>query len=606
MPGYTGKLLKVDLSRGTSEIRVLSGEDQFRYIGGRGLGAKIMWDDQPAGLDPHDEKSLLLILTGPLTGLAPGGAQTCIAGKSPETGMTILHSLTGGQFGPELKFAGYDGVIVTGRSPEPVYLSINNGQVEIREAKKYWGLNTFRTTAGLKEEIGEPLSRVLCIGTAGENLVRFASIQQEYFRSAARGGGGALMGSKNLKAVVVRGTGGINPADPGRFFAARREVLDKLLRDRSETMRGYKLSRWGSTVSQIAHSDVSEVNIKNYREAYWEEIDRVGGLAYERRLKVKSRSCFSCPIGCMQLGVIRSGHRAGKIVNPDFDSSGTIGPGLMLQSVEESSYLSRLGDELGMDDASLGNVIGFVMECFEKGLVTKQDLGGLEPRWGDAAAAEKMMLMIARREGFGSHMAEGVKYLAGKIGRGSASFAMHVKGLEFAGYAPQAHPDRGLQYAVGDRGGCHHYGLNINEQDRRAWADSLTVCTWHHAFVRPEQYLELLNYATGLDYQLSDWPLVAERILILSRSYNIREGMVPLKDDILPGRVHDEPLTWGPRAGAAYAREKFIEDRLRWYLARGCDGEGVPTGEKLSGLGLEFCLPVLEEVRRNWERPAAR
>jgi len=605
MPGYTGKLLKVDLSQGVCEETPLHQEDCFQFVGGRGWGAKILWAEQPVGLDPLHEKSLLLILTGPLTGLAPGGAQTCIVGKSPQTG-TILHSLTGGQFGPELKFAGYDGIVITGRSPEPVYLFINDGQVEIREAKNYWGLDTFQASNRLKEDLGDPLVRVLCIGPAGEALVKFASIQQEYFRAAARGGGGALMGAKKLKAIVVRGTGRITPAHPEKFFAARRRVEEKLLADRSQTRRGYYLSRWGSTISQIAHSDVGELDVKNYREAYWEKVDRVGGLAYERRLKVKSRGCFSCPVGCMQLGVIRRGSWRGKLVNPDFDSSGTLGPGLMLQSIEESAYLSRLGDELGMDDASLGNVIGFVTECFEKGLLTKEELGGLEPKWGDAAAAEQLVYMIARRDGFGHHMAEGVKHLAQLIGRGAQSFAMHVKGLEFAGYAPQAHPDRALQYAVGDRGGCHHFGLTIDEQNLRAWADSLTVCTWHRAFVKPEQYLELLNSAIGYDYQLADWPLVAERILLLSRAYNIREGMVPLSDDVLPARVHDEPLTWGPKAGAVYPRERFFEDRRLWYRARGCDEEGVPTQGRLVQLGLEFCVDTLQEVRQNWENPEAR
>lgn len=606
MAGYTGKLLEVDLSRGTIEVRPLKDEYRAGYIGGRGMGARILWDKQPPGLDPLDEKSILLILTGPLTGLSPGGAQTCVVGKSPETGCTILHSLTGGQFGPDLKFAGYDGIIITGQSPDPVFIYVNDGRVEIREAGDLWGRDAFQTEAGLRERLGEPGARVLCIGPAGEKLVKFASIQQECFRSAARGGGGALMGSKKLKAIVVRGTGGISPAFPDRFFEARRTVLEQLLWGRRGTLRGYKLSRWGSTISQIPHSDVSEVDIKNYREAYWDDIDGVGGLAYERRVKAKSRSCFSCPIGCMQLGVIRTGPRSGKIVNPDFDSSGTIGPGLMLRSVEESSYLSRLGDELGMDCASMGNVIGFVTECFEKGLVTARDLGGLNPKWGDAGTAEKLIRMIAGREGFGHHMAEGVRRLSEVIGGGSHSFSMHVKGLEFAGYAPQAHPDRALQYAVGDRGGCHHYGLSPDEQNRRAWSDSLTACTWHHAFVSPDQYLEMLNYATGSDYRPSDWPLVAERILMITRSYNIREGMVPLRDDVLPDRVHDDPLTWGPRNGAAYTRERFAEDRGNWYRLRGCDGEGVPKAEKLAALGLDFCVPVLEEVRRGWGKPESK
>lgn len=586
--GYTGKLLKIDLTTG----KVQESDEHLRYahdlIGGRGLGSRLLWEMLSAGADPLAPENPLMFLTGPLTGIAPGAAHTTLVFKAPNSGITLGHAITSAQWGTELKSAGYDGVIITGQSAKPVFIAIEDKQVAIREADALWGTRTIETEVLLKSQLGDPRWRVLCIGPGGENLVRFASIQQEYFRSAARGGTGTLMGSKRLKAIAVRGHKSIPVAQPQEYAARYSEVLAKLHGGKTTKRRGYTLGRWGSTMSPDADSDISELDVRNYREGYWKDVDMISGFAYERRSKVRSRSCYNCPMACMQTGVLREGEHAGTLTNPDFDSFGTIGPGCLITDYAGAQYLSALGDDLGLDDTTLGNVVGFAIECYEKGLLTKADCDGLELKWGDVKVMENLWHKIARREGIGNLLADGVREAAAKIGRGSEKFAMHAKGVSLAGYAPQAHPDRALQYAIGDRGGCHHYGLDIAEQNARAWADSLTCCSWHRAFLAPADYLGLLSLATGWEVAPEDWDATAERILMMARVYNLREGMVPERDDVLPARIHDEPLTQGPQAGAHYAREDFLRDRAQWYGARGCDEKGYPTRETLDKLGLGF------------------
>lgn len=602
---YQPKLLEIDLA-GRDAVTAHVDEEWVRdFIGGRGLGARMLWSRQAPLLDPLDPGAEVYLLTGPLTGVAPGGAQLCIVFKSPETEVTIGHSLTGANWAAELRAAGWDGVILRGQSPDPVYIQIKNDQVAIRDARHLWGMGTFETEVALKREVKDPSARVLSIGSAGENLVRFASVQQEFFRSAARGGAGAVWGSKRLKGIVVRGTNPVFPSRSDRVssdrleraFSARREIEKNLTEARSSKRRGYYLTRWGSSMSLVPHSDIAELDVKNYREAYWVEIDRVGGLAYEERVRARSRSCFGCPLGCMQLGAIKKGPYAGKLVNPDFDSTGTIGPGLLVTDLEAMVYLSRWADDLGLDAASLGNVTGFAMECYEKGLLTSADLDGIDLRWGKVKAIQALWEKIVRREGIGDLLAGGVRGAAQAIGRGSLDFAMQVKGLEFAGYAPQAHPDRGLQYAVGDRGACHHYGLTVAEQNHRAMADSLTVCTWHRAMISPDLYLQLLNAVTDWGYTLDEWEPAGERILLMARAYNIREGMVPARDDVLPERVHRDALTRGKKTGAVYSREQFLADRAAWYAERGCDEAGLPGAERLKQRRLGFLVPYMEEAR---------
>ncbi|KJS88280.1 MAG: aldehyde:ferredoxin oxidoreductase [Peptococcaceae bacterium BICA1-8] len=592
------RLLEINLSDRTIAVIELPSEWIREYIGGRGLGTRMLWERTKQEADPLAPEAEMYILTGPLTGVIPGGAHICLTFKSPLTGNTIGFSVTGAQWGPELKYAGYDGIILKGKSLKPVYLMIKDDVVEIKDAGHLWGTTTWQTQQLIKEELKDDHFKVLAIGPAGENLVSFASIGQEQFRAAARCGSGTVWGSKGLKAVAVRGTNPVRTFDLPGVIKARGELEKLLLSNRTNHPRGYELVRYGNSISLTAHNDEGRLVTKNYQEGYFEGINEVGGLKYDLRYYAKSRSCFGCPLGCMKLGMVRDGIFAGNIVCPDFDSTANIGPGCNIPDLGSMVYLSRWADEQGLDATSLGNITGFAMECYEKGILSLEDLDGIKLEWGNTAAILELWRKIVNREGIGDILAKGVKYAAQAIGNGADKLAMHCKGVEFPGFVPQGGHKKGLQYAISDRGPCHHYGSTIDEQNQRVWADSLTVCSWQRRLVDPQIYMDLLKTVMGWDIELTEWDVTAERMLLLARAYNIREGIIPEKDDILPERVHTEPLTKGKKAGSVYPLEKFIADRLRWYEERGCDATGVPKIEHLEEIGLAFTIPVINKFTR--------
>jgi len=594
--GYAGQILYVDLISGDTKTEPIDQELARQFIGGRGLGAKMLWDSLAPGTDPASPDSPLMFLTGPLAGVVPMGAQTCIVFKSPKTKITLGHPTTGPHWGPELKFAGYDGVIVSGKSDKPVYVYIEDGNVELRDAAHLWGKGILETWNTLRAELG-PRVQSMCIGPAAENGVLYSSIHAEPFRSAARGGSGYLMGSKNLKAVAVRGTGAITIARQKEFRELFSLIYGRMSGGRRTSRHGYAFSRWGSYYSGMAWSDVSTLDVKNFREGYWEEMDKISVLQFEWRNKVKSRGCNGCPIACMQHGVIREGPYAGHVVNPDFDSTQCIGAGCLVTDLDGLLYLQQLGDDLGFDNISLGGVTGFAMECYEKGILTKNDLDGIELTWGYVPAMIELWKKILNRDGIGALLAQGVKEASEQVGQGSEKFAMHAKGLEYGAYTGQKRHARALQYAVGDRGGCHHYGQTWEEQNVRVWSDSLLMCTWARSYMNPPSlYVDLLNAVTGWNLDPGDFNTWAERMLVMARSYNIREGMNPLEDDVLPERVHSDAFTQGPEAGALYPREEFVKDRTDFYHRRGCDDNGVPTEQHLTELGLDFVIPAIHDA----------
>jgi aldehyde:ferredoxin oxidoreductase len=596
--GYAGQILYVDLNSGNSRTEPLDRELAHQFIGGRGLGARMLWDELGPGADPSSPESPIMFLTGPLTGIVPAGAQTCIVFKSPKTNITLGHPITGAHWGPELKFAGYDGVVVVGKSDKAVYLFIDDGSVEVRDAAHLWRKGILETWETLREELG-PRTRIMCIGPAGENGVLYSSVHAEPFRSAARGGGGYLMGSKKLKAVAVRGTGSINIARKREFKDLLSLIVGRIGEGRRTSQHGYPFSRWGSYYSGMAWSDMSTLDVKNFREGYWHEIDKISVLQFEWRNKVKSRGCYGCPLACMQHGVIREGSYAGNVVNPDFDSTQCIGAGCLVTDLDSLLYLHQFGDDLGFDNISLGGVTGFAMECYEKGVLTKNDLDGIELTWGNVPAILELWKKILNRDGIGELLAQGVREASEKIGQGAEKFAMHTKGLEYGAYTGQKHHARALQYAVGDRGGCHHFGQTWEEQNARVWSDSLLMCTWVRPYMSTPSflYIDLLNAVTGWNLASSDFNTWAERMLIMARSYNIREGMKPLKDDVVPERVHSDAFTQGPEAGSLYPRDEFVKDRADFYHRRGCDDNGIPTDQHLTNLGLDFVIPVIREMK---------
>ncbi len=602
--GYTGKILNINLTDSSVEKTALNYDDARSFIGGRGLMNKLLWDRFKPGTGPFSEGNLLMIFTGPLTGVLTGN-RTIIRFKSPltatKTGVNLMgHTATGGNFAPELKFAGYDGIIVEGKAENPVYLYVNDGDVEIRDARHLWGKTTFATEVKIKEETS-PFTRVLSIGPAGENLVRYASINQEYFYTGARCGGGAVMGSKNLKAVAARGTQDIPLDNPEECLELEKEAIKMITSDPTTT---YARKRWGSTIANISSSDSSTGPLKNWRESYWEDdIEKGGPLQFESRCRVKNRGCYACPMPCNQLGVIREGPWAGTFDIPDYDSTDLLHPNCMITDHNGVYALSSYLDASGLDSISTGNTLSWAMECYEKGILTKEDLDGVDLTWGNVPAMFEMVNKIRRREGIGDLLAEGIRIASEKIGKGSEKFAMHCKGVEWGvgGAGNNRDSRETFCYVMSDHGGAHLYGTTVEGQNRFAVSDSLTVCIRNVRDLSLEIIAKALKAATGWDLISSqeEWDKFADRVLILERAWNIREGLRPDRDDNLPDRVFEEPLTLGPKAGtpaALYDREQFEKDKQEWYSARGCDEHGVPTKETLRNLGLDFTIPQLEGI----------
>jgi aldehyde:ferredoxin oxidoreductase len=602
--GYVGRILDVDLTDGTVKNTPLDLTDARRFLGARGIMTKLLWDRIKPGTQGFDPENMIMFFTGPLTGLLSGN-RTIIRFKSPlsatSTGLNLMgHTSTGGNWGPELKYAGFDGVIVKGRAEEPVYIYVKDREAEIRSAKHLWGCSVFETEEKLKKEI-DPKLRVLQIGPAGEKLVRYASINQEYFYSGSRCGGGAVMGSKNLKAIAVRGTLDI-PVQDFDALLQLEKVFHRMLR--SDEAYVYGRYRWGSTTANISSNDSSTGPLKNWREAFWgDDIERGGPLQWESRCRVKNRGCYGCPTPCNQLGIIREGPWAGTFDIPDYDSTDLLHPNCMVTDPNGVYALSSFLDSMGLDSISTGNTLSWTMECYEKGILTKEDLDGVELNWGDVNAMFKMVRKIVRRDGIGNLLAEGIRISSEKVGKGSDKFAMHCKGVEWGvgGAGNNRDQRETFCYVMSDRGGVHLYGTNIEGQDNFAIADSLTLCIRNVRYLDAETVGKALKASTGFDYinTQEDWNHLAHRLIILERTWNIREGLVPERDDILPERVFTEPLTLGPKAGTAtatYDREKFEEDKQTWYKARGCDTHGIPMKKTLIDLDLAFVIPTLEKT----------
>ncbi|MFC1899925.1 aldehyde ferredoxin oxidoreductase family protein [Chloroflexota bacterium] len=602
--GYAGQILEIDLTENTVTKTPLDIDDAKNFLGARGIMTKLLWDRMEPGVTPFSPDNLIMFFTGPLSGLLAGN-RTIVRFKSPltstSTGEGLMgHSATGGQWASELKYAGFDGIVVRGKAEEPVYIFVKDGEAEIRKADHLWGRSIIETEVKLKEEI-DPFVRVLQIGPAGENLVRYACINQEYFYSASRCGGGAVMGSKNLKAIAVRGTLDIPVSDFDQMLALEDEAHQKL---RSDATNVYSRARWGSTTANIRSSDSSSGPLKNWRESYWgDDVESGGPLQWESRCRVKNRGCFGCPMPCNQLGIIREGPWAGTFDIPDYDSTDLLHPNCMITDPNGVYALSSFLDRVGLDSISTGNTLSWTMECYEKGILTKDDLGGIDLTWGNVPAMFEMVNKIVKREGIGDLLADGVRIASEKIGKGSENFAMHCKGVEWGvgGVGNNRDQREAFCYVMSDHGGVHLYGNTMEAQESMAISDCLTTCVRLTRSLGFELWGTALKAATGWDGYTSkeDWARLAHRLLIMERAWNIREGLVPDRDDILPERVFTEPLTLGPKAGtpaAIYDRKKFEEDKQTWYQARGCDKHGIPTKKTLRDLNLDFVIPVLEKT----------
>ncbi len=592
-----GKILEINLTEGTFSERGLSEEEINLFIGGKGVGAYLLYKEVRS-VDPLSEENVLLFLTGPLTGTPfPASGRMVVVTKSPLTGL-YLDSHVGGKFGPELRKAGYDGLVIKGKAEIPVYIWIENGNVEIRDAREIWGLGVEESVEKVRLFTRSDAS-VACIGPAGENLVRFATISfdkdSDPFRAgiAGRGGAGAVMGSKHLKAIAVKGSGKIELYDEKAFGDLCSRLTRSILNnDFIHTRRVIGTSYW---VDPVCRNGI--LPSYNFKQGFITPIYGLLGtnLRYYAKRDV---SCFNCPIACGKVMRVKSGRE----VKIEYESIALLGSNDGIDNIRDLAEAVCLCNELGLDSISTGVVIGFAMECSEKGFLSEA------PSFGDLDGQLSLIKDIAYRRGIGDLLAEGVKRASEELGRETQRFAMHVKGLEIPGYEPRASWGMALAYATSDRGACHQRAWTVRAeidgglkrfstegvadfvkevQDERAVAFSLIVCDFLPISV--EDMIEALKFSVGVNLSGEEYLRVGERIWNLARLFNIRETGISRKDDTLPPRVFEEGLPLPPRGErkARLPKKEFDSMLDEYYRLRGWNANGIPEKWKVRELSLD-------------------
>lgn len=608
-----GKMLRVDLSRGTFSQEMVNRSDVQQVMGGRGLGALILYREVPKGIDPLSPENKLIFTTGPLGGTnSPGNSKIVLNTKSPLTGL-YLFSVSGGYFGAELRRTGFDGIIVEGKAKNPVFLYIKDGIPGLRDASHLWGLGTLTTQQLIQEELHEDV-RISCIGPAGERMIPYASSINER-RALGRGGGGAVMGAKNLKAVVVKGGQASFIADPARFSEAVKKSFQEVKANR---YTNEVFSQLGSPAMVSLMNETGIYPIKNFREAASPEAWKVSGEELRKNYLVKDNACSTpCPVKCSKYFVVKEGRKAGVFSEgPEYETlysfGGTMG-NFDLASIIE---IDALCDDFGLDTISTGVSIAFAMECFERGILTKKDTGGLDLRFGNMEAVLSLVRDIAFNQGFGAVIGQGTKRMADQFGQGSEVFAMNCKGMEIGGYDPRGVKGMALVYAVGPRGGCHHAGgfpifpevmsdkfnrfsegkeksvLVANTRNRRVAAcDSFTMCSFVAIGVTDSTISDLISSVSGIELSPEEIYKMGERISSIERMFNCREG-IRRKDDTLPQRLLTETIPSGPTKGQTINLDRMIDD---YYTHLGWDLKtGIPSSEKLQEMGLDWMIPDIQ------------
>ena len=618
MRGYCGKILDIDLSDGRVKTIRLEEEVLREYVGGRGLAAKILWDrlgERWDEIEPLGPENVLTVLTGPLTGYIPGG-RICISGKSPLTN-GIIGSTAGGEFPIELKCSGFDGILITGKSEKPVYILINDENVELRDASKIWGLDGKQTVKAITREVRGLLSMrepkygkwkepsILYIGPAGENMVRTAAVMQKWSHACGYGGYGAVMGSKNLKAIAAKGTGPLPEVyDEESMKSLLKEIIE-------ETIKSGTPSIWGTTTGgyNVGYKTSSEP-IRNWQEE-WHDEKSVGADRFAWRFWVKRYwSDFGCPVACLKIAAIKSGPLKGAITdNPDYELIAYCGTNLGIFDPEAIIYLSSVVDDLGLSGINAGNVMGFAAELYERGILTKEDLDGIEPKWGDVKAFEELAHLIVERRKIGDILAEGVYRAAIKIsemkGVDVLKYAVQFKGMEVGAHGIRSGLDYTgkwpMCYACSTQPGDHTSIASPKTGEDATLFDSLVCCMISYRAGR-ELLSKFYEAITGWKLDRELWSkkhgrriVQIQRVLLLLGGPDIRWD--PLKDDDNPPRWYD-PLPSGPKKGSAPDRKECMRMRSEYYKMMGWDENGIPTSEELKSLGLEQVDKVLQKLRK--------
>lgn len=619
--GYGGKFLEVNLSMGKiKEVRF--DDDVLKdYIGGRGLAAKILWErlgSKWEKIDPLGPENILLFLTGPLTGYFPGG-RICVSGKSPQSN-GVVGSTVGGEFGVELRCAGYDGIIVTGEAKKPVYIFVKDADVEIRDAKHVWGKDAKQTVKILTKECRELLKKrfplygewkepsLLYIGPAGENKVRTAVVAAKWAHAAGYGGYGAVMGSKKLKAIAVKGTGPLPPVANMKKVERLVKVVDDNAYD-NELWR-----RWGTgSGGYEVGAKTSSEPVRNWQNE-WHDEKSYGVDQFENRVWIKqSWSDFGCPTCCLKIAMVKNGKFKGAITdNPDYEMQAFLGPNLGIFTPEENVFITALIDDLGLCGIQTGSVLGFAAELFQREILTKEDLDGIELKWGDTEAFANLTKKIAFREGIGDLLAEGTYRAALKIGKMKnldlLKYAVQSKGISIGAHGIRSGKDYPeiISYACSVQGGDHTStaGLPLNgsgSELMEIFNDSGVYCNFNSFGLPRNLRFDFYEAVTGLKLTRKDWcikkaikTLQLQRVMLLLGGPD--QKWTPKIHDANPSRFY-EPLPAGPYKGKTADKSAVEDYKKRYYKAAGWDKNGIPKSETLRNLGLTDADKTLEKLR---------
>jgi aldehyde:ferredoxin oxidoreductase len=607
-------MLRVDLDTGTTKIESTPTELIHEWLGGRGFVSKILYDEVPSDADPFGPENRLVIAPGPFTGLFIPAGSKCEFGAISPASNGVGDSNMGGHFGPELRYAGYDGVVIRGVSPEPVILVIDDRKVELRPAGDHWGKGSLETEAALKRELGEPF-QIATVGPAGENGVAFSCITHFFGRQAGRAGVGAVMGKKGLKAVAVHGTGSVPVHDPKGLYTHTSTIIE---RTKSNPLYDPWV-KYGTGMFVGWSNEQGTFPTRNFQTSHFEEWEKLDGEFLHAHNVVRDKACMGCWMRCgKHCRIRRDGAPDDHVEGPEYETTALMGGNCGISDINTVAHLNRLSDDLGMDTISAGSTAAFAIECFEKGILTKKDLDGRELGWGDAEGVEFVLRKIAAREGVGELLAQGTRKAAQKLGRDSIKFAVQTKGLEWSGYESRWAPSQMLCFMTADIGAHHNRGWAITVdvatgreevkgkadpviylQHIRPLFDTWCICRlqWGELDVMPDEYAESFHLVTGRKVPMDEMLRISEKIWNLNRvQFLLRNGGPGRKHDTAPARFHEEPVPSGPAKGKHIPLDRAQIMLDEYYAGRGWDGDGNPTRELLEDLGIGDAADVLEKA----------
>lgn len=608
MYGYCGRVIRINLTDGSIKKEALDIEKAKKYIGARGLGVKTFIDEVDPRVEPFSEENKFIIAGGPLTGApVPTSGRYMVVTKSPLTG-TIAISNSGGKWGAEFKFAGYDMMILEGKAEKPIYINIVDDVVEIMDASEVWGKVVSETTDYLKGIHGDK-SKVLCIGPGGEKLSLMSAVMNDVDRAAGRGGVGAVLGSKNVKAIVVRGTSKVALADEEKTKKVSSDKTGILMKD---PVAGNGLPTYGSAVLVNIINENGVLPVRNFQESYSDEADKVSGESLTEKYLVKKNPCYRCPIACGRWVKLDDGTECG---GPEYETLWSFGPDCDVYDLNAVDVANMLCNEYGLDTISAGATIAAAMELYQRGYITDEEIkaDGLSLNWGDAEAMVGWTKKMGLREGFGDKMADGSYRLCDSYG--VPEYSMTVKKQELPAYDPRAIQGHGITYAVNNRGGCHIKGYMVSPEilgypekldrfadegkaayakvfhDLTAVIDSLGLCIFTTFGLGLPDYVDMYNAVVGEEHDNESLLRAGDRIWTLEKLFNLKAGLTKA-DDTLPKRLLEDPIVEGPSKGNVHHLKVLLPE---YYSVRGWDENGLPTDETLKNLGLEEYIGYIEK-----------